>query len=123
MQNGRNPVTPPQQINRVPARDFVNIRHYQQVIILNTCLFKQIIQSNPLISFLDKRVYSLFESARDLSIGQTGLDEIKLGPGCGEYRGLREARESRIGLEENKFGYIRVKLFPAYFEDIELVAE
>lgn len=61
----RDVITPSQEIDRVSARDLVDVRHDQQVVLFNAGDAKKLIQRNSLIRFFDERVLSFPKPSSD----------------------------------------------------------
>lgn len=123
MQNIRDIITPPQEVDGMPTRDLIDIGHDQQVVLLNARDPNELIQSDPLVGLLDKRVLSLYEPPPDSPIRQPRLRKLELLPILLKKEGLCQSSESGIGLQQDKLRNIRMQLVPADREDVQLIAE
>ena len=83
----------------------------------------QLIQRDPLVSFFDKRVLSSPEPPSDAPVRQPRLDETEIFPVRGENQRFRQTGEGGVGFENYELGHVRVELFPADGEHVDLVAE
>lgn len=123
MQNRRDFIAPPQEIDSVSARNLIHVRHYQQIIISYASKLKEPIQHYSLISFLDKWVLPLLKSPRNITVSQSGLHKFELIFVGSKNQRFWESSEGRIRFEENKLCYIRVQLLPPDSEEVQLIAE
>ena len=84
VENRRNIVAPPEEINSVPARNLIDIRHYQQVIVLYPRNLQKLVEGKPLIRLLNKRILTSLEPSTNLTISQPRLNELEQFPMNGE---------------------------------------